>query len=117
MKKSLVVGVTGEAQQRVVTENLVSFRKPGAPPVLATPWLIDAIAPGFEGAQRDLTIRLVRILFPGAGMLALSAWCLGILNSHRRFFLSYAAPVFPREKMWQRQLNWGLRECFLHQGL
>ena len=23
----------------------------------------------------------------------LSAWCLGILNSHRRFFLSYAAPV------------------------
>lgn len=40
MKKSLVVGVTGEAQQRVVTENLVSFRKPGAPPVLATPWLL-----------------------------------------------------------------------------
>ena len=23
----------------------------------------------------------------------LSAWCLGILNSHRKFFLSYAAPV------------------------
>ena len=39
------------------------------------------------------TIRLVRILFPGAGFLALSAWCLGVLNSHRRFFLSYAAPV------------------------
>jgi putative peptidoglycan lipid II flippase len=26
-------------------------------------------------------------------LLVLSAWCLGILNSHRRFFLSYAAPV------------------------
>jgi putative peptidoglycan lipid II flippase len=25
--------------------------------------------------------------------LVLSAWCLGILNSHRRFLLSYAAPV------------------------
>ena len=37
--------------------------------------------------------RLVRILFPGAGLLVLSAWCLGVLNSHRRFFLSYAAPV------------------------
>jgi putative peptidoglycan lipid II flippase len=35
----------------------------------------------------------VRILFPGAGLLVLSAWCLGVLNSHRRFFLSYAAPV------------------------
>jgi putative peptidoglycan lipid II flippase len=61
--------------------------------VLLAPWLIDLIAPGFEGAKRELTIRLVRILFPGAGLLALSAWCLGVLNSHRRFFLSYAAPV------------------------
>ncbi len=61
--------------------------------VLATPLLIDAIAPGFSGAKRELTIRLVRILFPGAGLLVLSAWCLGILNSHRRFFLSYTAPV------------------------
>src|SRR6185437_11647177 len=61
--------------------------------VLATPWLIDAIAPGFHGAKRVLTIELVRILFPGAGLLVLSAWCLGILNSHRRFFISYIAPV------------------------
>ena len=61
--------------------------------VLATPWLIAVIAPGFEGVKREATIRLVRILFPGAGLLVLSAWCLGVLNSHRRFFLSYAAPV------------------------
>jgi putative peptidoglycan lipid II flippase len=61
--------------------------------MLATPWLIDAIAPGFHGAKRELTIRIVRVLFPGAGMLVLSAWCLGILNSHRKFFLSYTAPV------------------------
>ena len=61
--------------------------------VVATPLLIDAIAPGFEGDQRELTIRLVRILFPGAGLLVLSAWCLGVLNSHRRFLLSYTAPV------------------------
>jgi putative peptidoglycan lipid II flippase len=61
--------------------------------VLATPLLIDAIAPGFEGEKRMLSIRLVRILFPGAALLVLSAWCLGVLNSHRRFFLSYAAPV------------------------
>jgi putative peptidoglycan lipid II flippase len=27
------------------------------------------------------------------GFLVLSAWCLGVLNSHRRFFLSYVAPV------------------------
>jgi putative peptidoglycan lipid II flippase len=61
--------------------------------LVATPYLIDAIAPGFHGEKRELTIRLVRILFPGAGLLVFSAWCLGILNSHRRFFLSYTAPV------------------------
>lgn len=61
--------------------------------VLVTPWLIDLIAPGFEGERRALTIRLVRILFPGAGLLVMSAWCLGVLNSHRKFFLSYTAPI------------------------
>jgi putative peptidoglycan lipid II flippase len=61
--------------------------------VLATPYLIDAIAPGFHGEKRQLTIHMVRILFPGAGLLVFSAWCLGVLNSHRRFFLSYTAPV------------------------
>jgi putative peptidoglycan lipid II flippase len=61
--------------------------------IWATPWLIDGIAPGFAGEKRELTIRLVRILFPGMALLVLSAWCLGILNSHRRFLLSYTAPV------------------------
>lgn len=58
-----------------------------------TPLLIDLISPGFENEKRLLTIRLVQIFFPGTGLLVLSAWCLGILNSHRKFFLSYVAPV------------------------
>jgi putative peptidoglycan lipid II flippase len=61
--------------------------------LVATPVIIDLVAPGFRGEARELTIQLVRILFPGTGLLVLSAWCLGILNSHRKFFLSYAAPV------------------------
>ena len=61
--------------------------------VVSAPFLTDILAGGFEGAKRDLTVRLVRVLFPGAGLLVLSAWCLGILNSHRKFLLSYAAPV------------------------
>ena len=62
--------------------------------VLATPAIIDLVAPGFHGDVRLLTIRIVRILFPGVGLLVMSAWCLGILNSHHKFFLSYVAPVF-----------------------
>ena len=61
--------------------------------MLATPLLIDAIAPGFHGSKRELTIAIVRVLFPATGMLAISAWCLGILNSHHKFLLSYASGV------------------------
>jgi len=61
--------------------------------LLAAPLLVDVIAPGYEGPSRELTISLVRLIFPGTGVLVLSAWCLGILNSHKKFFLSYAAPV------------------------
>ncbi len=55
--------------------------------------LIGILAPGFQGEVRTLTIQLVRLLFPGVGLLVLSAWCLGVLNSHHKFFLSYFAPV------------------------
>ena len=78
--------------------------------VLATPVLIELIAPGFTGATRELTIRLVRILFPGAGLLVLSAWCLGILNSHRRFFLSYVSPVIWNISIIVALLVYGPRE-------
>jgi putative peptidoglycan lipid II flippase len=61
--------------------------------VLATPLLVDAVAAGFHGEKRALTIRLVRILFPGAGLLVAAAWCLGVLNSHGKFLLSYASGV------------------------
>jgi putative peptidoglycan lipid II flippase len=75
--------------------------------ILATPFLIDLIAPGFEGVKRDYTIRMVRVLFPGVGILVLSAWCLGILNSHRRFFLPYAAPVLWNAAMIATLLAFG----------
>jgi putative peptidoglycan lipid II flippase len=77
--------------------------------VLATPYLIDVVVWGFHGEKRELTIRLVRILFPGAGLLVFSAWCLGILNSHRRFFLSYTAPVIWNAAMIGTLLVFGRR--------
>jgi len=72
--------------------------------------LVSVIAPGFTGEKRELTVLLTRILFPGAALFVFSAWCLGILNSHRRFFLSYAAPVAWNAVMiaaliWQRDAS------------
>jgi putative peptidoglycan lipid II flippase len=61
--------------------------------ILFTPQLLPLLAGGLKDDTRDMAIAFVRIVFPGMGVLVLSAWCLGVLNSHRRFFLSYAAPV------------------------
>jgi putative peptidoglycan lipid II flippase len=77
--------------------------------IVAAPWLVALIANGFTGEKRELTVRLTRILFPGAGLLVFSAWCLGILNSHRRFFMSYTAPV-----IWNAAMVATL--VFFHQG-
>ena len=77
--------------------------------VITAPWLVAVIANGFTGEKRELTVRLTRILFPGAGLLVFSAWCLGVLNSHRRFFMSYTAPV-----LWNLAMIATL--VFLHTG-
>lgn len=61
--------------------------------IVAAPYAIPIIAGGFTGEKRDLTILLVQIMFPGVGLLVMSAWALGVLNAHRKFFLSYASPV------------------------
>src|SRR5690348_12662925 len=78
--------------------------------VLATPILIAVIAPGFSGDKRALTIAIVRILFPGAGLLVLSAWCLGVLNSHHKFLLSYSVQVISNAVMIATLIVFGRRE-------
>lgn len=57
------------------------------------PAITAVVAQGFDGPRRELATVLVRILFPMTGLMVVSAWCLGILNTHRRFFLPYAAPA------------------------
>ena len=51
------------------------------------------LTPGFSSEKLDLTADLIKITTAGIGFLVLAAWCLGVLNSHRKFFLSYVAPV------------------------
>ena len=72
--------------------------------VFAEP-IVTVLAPGFlDDAARvaagdlpfnrfDLAVRAVRLIFPMAGVLVLSAWALGVLNSHRQFFVPYVAPA------------------------
>jgi len=62
--------------------------------VLVAPWMVGLFFWKWDPEKQALTTALLRILFPMTGVLVLSAWALGILNSHRRFFVSYMAPVF-----------------------
>ncbi len=72
----------------VVTGVLVLIGVLGARPIASV------IAAGLRDKPNfELVVTLVRITFPAAGILVMSAWCLGVLNSHRKFFLSYVAPV------------------------
>lgn len=64
--------------------------------VMAPGFLADAeaVASGHLAADRfELAVVAVRVIFPMTGLLVLSAWALGVLNSHRRFLLPYLAPV------------------------
>lgn len=61
--------------------------------VLAAPLLTRVVMPGWGPEATRLTTSLVRILFPMAGVMIVAAWALGVLNSHRNFFLPFAAPV------------------------
>jgi len=63
--------------------------------ILTMPWLMYAIAPGFvdEPDKFQLTIELTRITFPYLLFMALAAMIGGMLNSHRRFAATAAAPI------------------------
>lgn len=61
--------------------------------VALAPWLVGLLFSRWSPEKQALTVQLVRILFPMTAFLVVSAWALGILNSHRRFFVSYVAPV------------------------
>ena len=63
--------------------------------MIAMPWLIYVIAPGFsEDAQKlQLTIDLTRICFPYLLFMSLTALQSGVLNSLNRFTAAAAAPI------------------------
>jgi putative peptidoglycan lipid II flippase len=64
--------------------------------MIAMPWLMPVLAPGFQGSSEklDLATELTRICFPYLGMMSLTALFGGILNSLNRFSAPAAAPIF-----------------------
>jgi putative peptidoglycan lipid II flippase len=63
--------------------------------ILAMPWLVGALAPGFtdDPEQFRLTVDLTRITFPYLGLIAVVTLVSGVLNAHGRFAAAAAAPI------------------------
>jgi putative peptidoglycan lipid II flippase len=61
--------------------------------ILAARPLTKVLLPLLPNETFELTVNLVRIMWSGLGFIVLSSWCLGVLNAHRKFFLSFAAPI------------------------
>jgi len=80
--------------------------------LLLAPGIVAILTPGFTGARRELMIGAIRLLFPMVGFLVLSAWALSILNSHRKFFVPYVAPV-----LWNAAIIAGLLISRRHHDL
>lgn len=63
--------------------------------ILAAPWIVQAIAPGFASVpgKLELTTLMTRIMTPFLLIVSLAAAVMGILNTRRIFFLPALAPT------------------------
>jgi len=64
--------------------------------ILATPWIVDLIAPGFKAipGKSELTVFLARIMFPFLPLVSLAAVAMGMLNSLKNFGVPAFSPIF-----------------------
>lgn len=63
--------------------------------VVAAPWLVYALAAGFERTpgKADLTATMIRIVFPYVLFISLTSLASGVLNVYRRFAIPAITPV------------------------
>ncbi len=62
--------------------------------ILLAPAIVSLVALDAPSHLRPLTVRLTRIMFPFLTLVALAAVAMGVLNTHRRYFLPAVAPMF-----------------------
>ena len=63
--------------------------------ILAAPWILRLIAPGFaaDPGQFALAVQLTRVMFPYLLLVGLGAFAMGVLNSQGRFFAAALGPA------------------------
>ena len=61
--------------------------------VVAAPFIVYGLAPGFVGDKHDLTVSMLRITFPYIFFISLVAMAAGILNTYGKFGAAAFTPV------------------------
>ncbi|HET7439071.1 MAG TPA: lipid II flippase MurJ, partial [Nitrospira sp.] len=64
--------------------------------ILTAPWLVQALAPGFQSSPEKLALTtvLTRVMFPYLLFISMAAMAMGILNSVRAFAVPAYAALF-----------------------
>jgi putative peptidoglycan lipid II flippase len=62
--------------------------------IVFAPAIVAVVAADAPADMRPLTITLTRVMFPFLFFVALAAVAMGVLNSHRRYFVPAVAPAF-----------------------
>lgn len=117
---SAVLGRGDDRQARALANSVLAFLLLATSVVtiigiLLAPVITAAIATGFEPETRQLTTRLIRVLFPMTALMVLSGWCLGVQNSNRLFFNSYASAALWSLAQIILLIGWGSRAANLEQ--
>ncbi len=61
--------------------------------IVFAPFIVSITAPGFNESTAQLTVRIMRILFPSVAFLMLAGLCNGVLNSYQRFASAAYGPT------------------------
>ena len=62
--------------------------------ILAAPWLVALLAPGFDPAKAALTVTLTRVMWPFILLVSLAALVMGMLNARNVFGIPAMASSF-----------------------
>ena len=71
--------------------------------IAVAPVMVAVLVPLWQPEKQAATVQLARIFFPMVGIFVVSGWAMAVLDSHRKFFVSYVAPA-----LWNLALIVGL---------
>ena len=96
---SKTVAIEGEAAawrlaNKVATLTAVTLSAITVLGIVFAPWLVAALAPGFEGEKAALTVTLTRVMYPFILLVSLAALTMGMLNARNVFGVPAMASSF-----------------------